>query len=359
MKENENMNVLLVGPSLTKSKGGMTAVISGIISDEILQKDYRIDSFASTIDGNIIAKLIYSFVALFKFLHVVKKYDVIHINVASRGSSFRKALYVKASKKRKKKVILHVHGGLYLDFYDNLSGLRKKTIDKMWSNSDVVIALSEDWKKEYQKRFANSKIVVIENGVDTEKYNRARNNLLDYKDTVLFLGRIVKEKGVYELVDAIRIIADEGRDIKLFIVGPGESEKLRDYISKMKVTSEIQVLDWADEDKKIKLLSICAIVVLPSYTEALPMSILEAMAAGKAIVATKVGAIPDLIKSKNNGELIDPMDARQLASAVIKVQENIENEILTGKENQRLVEERYSCHRMHSLIANVYASICS
>ena len=181
----------------------MTSVIRGLLEDEDLKRKYDITPFGSYIDGNILIRLLYSIIAYIIFLFKINDYDLFHINVASNGSSFRKALYVNAIKKHGKKVILHVHGGAYLKFYDALNVKKKRIIDKLWNQSDLIVALSDEWKSSFLKRFPLVNIVVIENGIDTEMYKKAVTDLAENKYNMAFLGRIEKEKGVYELVDSI------------------------------------------------------------------------------------------------------------------------------------------------------------
>lgn len=118
--------ILIIGPSASKSKGGMSTVIGEILEDNELKKIYDINAYESYIDGNKFKVLLYSIWAIFKFIITgqAKKYDVYHIHAASYGSTFRKRIYLKNIKKHGKKVILHIHGAEYMVFFDKLS--RKK-----------------------------------------------------------------------------------------------------------------------------------------------------------------------------------------------------------------------------------------
>lgn len=351
------MKVLVIGPDINKTKGGMSSVVKGMIEDPEMNKKVDISLFSSTIDGNFFIKVLYGIVALFRFKKHINKYDIFHINIASNGSSFRKSLYVRLIKNQNKKVVLHIHGGEYLKFYDSLNGLKKIVIDNMWKKSDAVIVLSDYWKKELQERFSESNIIVIENGINTKKFLNGVSDLNSNADSLLFVGRIVAEKGIYELIDALAILNKSDNSIKLTFAGEGEVEKLKKHISLKKLDDSVSFKGWITEDELIKLLSYTGIVVLPSYSEALPICLLEGMASGKGIVATKVGAIPEVITSKENGILVMPKDSMGLACAVKEMIEIIKDNRFDGNANIRLVENKYSWQCMHKNILKVYYTI--
>lgn len=94
------MKILLIGPSETKARGGMSEVIRGIRESELLGNEFEIDSFPSYIDGSLPVRLLYCFYAYFRFMVCYRKYDLFHIHTAERGSTFRKNFYLKKIKKR-------------------------------------------------------------------------------------------------------------------------------------------------------------------------------------------------------------------------------------------------------------------
>lgn len=112
------VKVLVVGPSPTRSKGGMATVIEEIAKDKMLNTKFDIDIYESYVDGNKLRVLLFSMFSFIKFYFTKRNYDVYHIHAASYGSTFRKGWYVHAAKKWGKKVILHIHGAEYMLFYE-------------------------------------------------------------------------------------------------------------------------------------------------------------------------------------------------------------------------------------------------
>lgn len=93
------MKVLVIGPSPTKSKGGMATVIEEIQSDPKLNEQFDIDIYESYIDGNKLKVLLFSAFSFIRFYFTKRNYDIYHIHAASYGSTFRKGLYVKTAKR--------------------------------------------------------------------------------------------------------------------------------------------------------------------------------------------------------------------------------------------------------------------
>lgn len=101
------------------------------------------------------------------------------------------------------------------------------------------------------------------------------------------------------------------------MAGDGEVEQVRARVAERGLEDRVAVLGWVDGEKKLELLRNAAAVVLPSYHEGLPMAILEGMAAGKAIISTTVGAIPEVVTG-GNGTLVEPGDVIALAQALLQ-----------------------------------------
>ena len=154
------MRILVVGPSPTRSKGGMATVIEEIEKDKTLNSKFNIDIYESYIDGNKLKVLFFSLFSFIRFYFTKRNYDIYHIHAASYGSTFRKGLYVHAAKKWGKKVILHIHGAEYMLFYEKSN--QKDKIVSILKEADEVIALSAEWKKKFDETFGLKNCVVLE-----------------------------------------------------------------------------------------------------------------------------------------------------------------------------------------------------
>lgn len=350
------MKVLVIGPSQTKSKGGMATVISEIMEDEKLKQKVDIDVYESFIDGNKLIRFFYSVYAYIKFCITKKNYDVYHIHMASRGSTFRKGYYVRKIKKWNKKVILHIHGAQYIEFFNEINDKQKAKVINILQSSNMVIALSEDWKNKFDTLFKLNNCVVLENGINMKKLEQAIINVDDYKNNFLTLGRLGQRKGTYDLIKAIKIAKNKVPNILCYLAGDGEIDKIKQLVLNEGLEKNIEVVGWADFEKKLSLLSKVSTVVLPSYNEGLPMAILEGMACGKGIISTKVGAIPEVIKEEN-GILIEPGDIDGLAQAIIRYNQDLIYLSQCSQKNISKIKDEFSMELMHEKLLTYYKEV--
>lgn len=178
------MKVLQVGQDPAYSTGGIASVIETICDDEQLNKDFHIDVFGSCRQGNIVKRLAFTAYAYLKFCLTKGGYDVYHLHMASRGSTFRKGYYLRCIKKWGKKAVVQIHSGDYIDFYNRLPEDKKKKIVAILKAADVVVALSEGWKEKFESTFGLNNCITIENAVNVD---RLRGGGVPCRDTSAFL----------------------------------------------------------------------------------------------------------------------------------------------------------------------------
>jgi glycosyltransferase involved in cell wall biosynthesis len=165
------------------------------------------------------------------------------------------------------------------------------------------------------------KIVVIPNGVTLERFSsRNRSFRLAGFPSILYLGGLLKRKGVDVLIRALVGLKSEHPKVKLHIVGAGIALS---YLKALSVQEGIErdVVFWgqADYSSIPKFYGGADICVFPSRLEAFGIAILEAMASGKPIVASNVGGIPEIISDGKNGILVEPNDPEALSKAIVMV----------------------------------------
>ena len=350
------MKILVIGPSETKAHGGISTVIRVIRESEPLNQEFEIDVFPSYIDGSLLVRLLYSAYGYFRFLLKFRNYDLFHINTAEKGSTFRKNLYLKAIKRAGKKAIVHIHGAEYLNFYDTLSSFRKRIVDDFFHQADLVLALSDNWKKELEQRAHITTCRTLNNGVNTLTFRAAFTDVTEHKDSFLMLGRLGARKGGYDLIDAAEIAVRQNPNLKVCLAGDGDVENVRKLVAQKGLEKNITVPGWISRTEKLSYLKKASTVVLPSYYEGLPMSLLEGMAAGKAIISTTVGAIPEMI-TEENGILIKPGDVSALAEGLLRCSTDMDMLKSMSQKNMEKAENVFSVRRMHAQLAEYYRQV--
>jgi glycosyltransferase involved in cell wall biosynthesis len=220
-----------------------------------------------------------------------------------------------------KKIILHIHGGGFHNFY-NRSKLLKPIIRWALESSDAVICLSEMWKKYYSSTFKLKRLVIINNVIETPDASRLTNDK-NGSLNLLFLGHVTEKKGVFDLLEVLASGRNEFKHkVKVTIGGIGEVERLEKTISDNHFNGDVSFAGWVNGNRKAELLNSCDVYVLPSYFEALPMSILEAMSYGKPVISTYVGGIPEIVKPGFNGWLFQPGDRQALNNIIMEAMDN-------------------------------------
>ncbi len=235
---------------------------------------------------------------------------IVHIHTASDASFRRKMLFARMARRLGRKVVMHVHGGGFADF------LAKDPagIVAALNSTDAVVVLSQQWA-DVLAAAGVERIRVIPNPVPDAVRVKTEP---DGRIHILFLGMLLREKGVHDLLQAI---ADHRAEwlprITFHIAGEGpEEDAMRRFIREHRLEKMVVMEGWVDAKAKARLLSQAHALVLPSYVEAMPVSILEAMSYALPVVATPVGSIPTLIKDGVSGLLVAPGDTAALGAAI-------------------------------------------
>ena len=240
-------------------------------------------------------------------------------------SFFRDGLFAKQLKSKGLPFVVFFHGWdlefeaqvtlKYTNFFLNSFGEAKK-----------IFVLSEEFKEKIVEWGYNGTVIVITTTVDSNLIQNfsQEQNIQKYRDNttikILFLSRIIKEKGVFELIEAFEKINKKLKNIELIIAGDGEAFKeLQSSVNKQK---NIKLTGYVEGDKKIALLSDADIYILPSYTEGLPISVLEAMLFGLPVITTKVGGLKRFFQEAKMGYFIEPKSSQSIENTILKILEN-------------------------------------
>ena len=191
----------------------------------------------------------------------------------------------------------------------------------------MIFTVSQEIKDDMlQKGFKENHIHVIHNGINISQFNpktarvqlRADWKVSDNEILLTIVGRLAPEKGHEVLFKAMTQITKQHPNVKLLVIGDGPlRNNLEEQIKNLNLSNHI-ILAGLREDMPDVYRS-CDILVNASYKEGLPMTILEAMASGLTIIATRVGAVPQVIREGENGILLEAGNSEVLAQAVISL----------------------------------------
>ena len=208
--------------------------------------------------------------------------------------------------------------------------------------SNIIIAYSERVVEERGLEKYKNKISIAHDhffDFDTFKIKKkfdARKNLVGY------IGRLSEEKGVLNFVKAIPKVLEKENEIKFLVGGDGQlRDKIEEYLDVASLTDKVKLPGWIPDEEFSTYLNELKLFVLPSYTEGLPYTLLEAMACGTPVLATSVGAIPDAIEDGETGFIMEDNSLDGIAKNVLRVL-NYPNLDEIVKNARELVEKEFT-----------------
>ena len=185
-----------------------------------------------------------------------------------------------------------------------------------------IIAISP-YVREVFGSLIRAQVYLIENPV-APKFFQAQNR--EEAGRILFAGRIADGKGVHHLVEALPRVLDCVPTARLRVAGGVDDgyygELVQSTIQELGLGNHVDLLEQLDEEHLVEEYERCALLVLPSRQETAPMVIEQSMAAGKAVVATRVGGVPYLVSQGETGLIVDYGDGAELADAITRVLSN-------------------------------------
>jgi glycosyltransferase involved in cell wall biosynthesis len=304
--------ILMVGTDVT-TMGGIASVIRDYFDTGLMSR-LNVTYVATHRDGSKWTKLLFFIQQVPKVFLKSFTARIVHVHT-SHGWSFRRlVMIVLTANLLRKKTILHVHGSEFDRYYEEASKAERAIIRFGLRTADRVIALSSDWEKKLHSIEPRANIEVIRNTVDHSRYLQFAGREMRNPASVLFLGRLGERKGIYDLLEAIAEL--DLAAVEFVLAGDGDVERVRELVFARGWQESVRVPGWVGPEEKMALLGAADLYVLPSYHEGLPISVLEAMAAGLPVISTPVGGIPEAVTDGRNGYLVPPGNHHMLAERI-------------------------------------------
>lgn len=352
--------IVVFGPSLDALSGVSTHVRMLLASD--LPRDFELLHFQVGSEGrreNAVRKLMRFTLSPFHLaLFLIRTgAEVVHINASLDPKSYwRDLAYSIVAKLLGRRVVNQIHGGAMPQDFFRGNAFLTWVLRRFLVSSDVVTVLSSAELLAYQAFDARMNIHLVPNAIDpagladqTRSYNTNRPLKLVY------VGRLVRTKGLFEVIGALTELKRVGREFELSIAGGGPDQcELMAASENAGLDDRVQFLGSVFGEKKRQLWLDSDIFVFPSHMEGLPYSLLEAMAAGCVPITTPVAAIPDVMRDGEHGVLVPVKDAGALAIAVATLDDDRESLIRMAEAARRRVLEQYTVTRLAADFRKLY-----
>jgi len=229
----------------------------------------------------------------------------------------------------RKPVVVFIGGNPILNFKRKFGDSTPTSLLRIWTglakilsnftirNGDWVLTIDEKHAS-FARKMGAKGVTIIGLLLDLMSFRPSEFKGKENGSTkVLCAGRLEAEKGIEYLLYATKLVVDNGGEVKLMIAGEGSCEGfLKRTAKSLNIAEFVTFLGPVPHDEMPKIINTADMVVLPSLTEGLPLTILEAFACGKPVIASKVGSVPRLINDKKNGILVRPKDVQALANSI-------------------------------------------
>lgn len=313
--------ILMLGASLNYP-GGMTEVVrsyaaAGLFASWPLR-------YVSTYEGRSFSDKLWPWLAALGTVLaalVRRRVALIHVHSAAYGSFWRKSVICALAAAFRVPYVIHLHDGRLPAFHRDCGELTLAWLGWILRKAARVVVLTRRWRDEVLAIEPRASTTIIGNPVPVPA---SLAPLSRPARKLLFLAWLHKDKGILDLIAALPHILRYVPEAELVIAGGGSAgcqtpEQLKEVAGALGVEHALRFAGWVDGARKQELLREADVFVLPSYCEALPVGLLEAMAAGVPVVASRVGGIPDVITHKVSGLLVEPGEPRTLAQAIVAI----------------------------------------
>jgi glycosyltransferase involved in cell wall biosynthesis len=335
-----------------ETRGSIASVVEAY-REHGLFKRWPIDYIATHGGGGFLheAKLLFKGLRSFAVLLARHRRVVVHAHCAARRGLWREWLFAALAVAARCPVIVQLHGGGFERFYDASSTPGRIAIRLLLERAACVVAPSESQCAWVRRVARGAHAACLPNPVPVQApaSQAGRSNL------VLFLGRLEAGKGVFDLLDSVAELRGAVPDLRVVFAGEGDRAALARYAERLGIADAVKFTGQVGPSGKRALLESAAAFVLPSYAEGLPLGLLEAMAAGVAVIASPVGGVPEAVVDGVSGFLVAPGDTAALSRLLRKLLLDRELGARLGAAARESVRLRFSPDRTVPRLEEIYA----
>jgi glycosyltransferase involved in cell wall biosynthesis len=289
---------------------------------------------------------------------------------------FRDATIVMTARLMGARVIAHVRGGNFQNFYEHSNLLIRRLICLILSQLSYIILLAERFRGQFKGLIPERRIRVLYNAVDLDLFDgvKSQRQVADNAVTILFIGHLSIAKGFFDLLRAAPQVLDGvpgstfafagewlATEKNIFYSEDGrrlehDSQDVYALWTKLqhRYNGRLRHLGTLPRQELAAAVKAADIFVFPSYSEGFPVVVLEAMAAGLPVVATPVGALPEVLKNGVNAIFVSPGDIDALARTLLELARQPELRERMGQANRDLVRANFSPEAMAARLALIF-----
>ncbi len=284
--------------------------------------------------------------------------DIVHIHsaMAPAVTVIRAGILAAAARSRGVGVVIHVHGGNVEFWLTNR--WRRILVRLAMAPAQRVVAVWTAGDRALRQVLPAARVRLIDNGVSTGAHEGPRVSHVPPR--VLYVGLLTPRKGVLDLVQASSLLSERGVEHELWLLGgtpdegPSAEAEVRGALG-----GRARLLGTRAPEDMPAAYAEADVFCLPSWWEAMPMSVLEAMASGLPVVATDVGDVPRLVADGSTGYVVPPRDPQRLAEALERLLRDPDRARSMGAAGRGVVWDRFSSTLTVAALADLYEELSS
>jgi len=366
-------NILVIGPTPPPYHG--VSVVTELIVKSLKNADTRFSVIhLDTADRrgpsnigkldlwNVLLALYHGF--YFLCLLAVKRPDVVYIPISQATLPFlRDCLFLIPARLLRKRVVVHLHGSYFREFYRSTSGLMRWVIRYALERTRRVIVLGKTLADLFKGIVPRDRLRVIPNGIEDYlkycEYKGLKGN--SYK--ILYLSTLSREKGVLDVLQAIPLVIAKVQNVKFIFVGEWFRDKDREeamtLIKKLSIDPYVEFKGPIGPPHKYSFFQEADIFILPSYYdyEGQPLVILEAMCAGLPIITTNAGCIAETVVDGVNGFIVPKRDPKAIGQKILFLLEDSNLRKQIAQANREKFLKYYSSERFIEDLVKVFEEV--
>ena len=290
--------------------------------------------------------------------------QVVHINTSmDRKAYWRDLAHLYVAKSLGVKVLSQVHGGVLPQELFAGRPMLSRLLRASLRRSDVVAVLSMQEQAAYSAFCPQARIVRITNAIAADalqiQHRPDKPLALDHPLRLVYIGRLIREKGVFDVLEAVVLLRAAGRSVEFDIAGSGAAEDtLVARVRELGLDAQVHFHGAISGDRKWRLWQQADVFAFPTYhPEGLPYALLEAMSAGTPAITCAVAAIPDVMQHEVHGLFVAPRDPQVLAQAIATLDEDrlMLAQMATACRSQ--VQDNFTVERLAGDFASLYTQL--
>jgi glycosyltransferase involved in cell wall biosynthesis len=359
-----NAGVVLLGPTRA-AVSGVATHLNQLFESE-LSGQFRLSQFQVGREGRsesgagVMARMLLSPFA-FAVCLLRSRPQIVHINTSFEPKGYwRDLVYLGVAKALGRKVVYQVHGGALPHEFFGYSRALTALLRRILCWPDVVVLLADSEMAAYRAFAPKARLTRIANAVSLGDADLSAARYLRSRPLeIVYLGRLAATKGIFEAIEAVRILRDRGIEVRLTLAGSGTATAAAcQAIAAAGLGDCARVIAPVFGADKERLWQRSDVFVFPTYhQEGLPYALLEAMASGTVPVASPVGAIPDVMQHEVHGLFVPAHAPTAVADALQRLAGErvlLHRLALAGRAR---IADRYSVARLAREFAGVYATL--